>query len=119
MRWGRQVAVATMLLLAVAWQPRAHADALTDARAAVDGSDYVKAQELLESALKSGTQGPSELAEIYKLTGIVDGALADSAGAQAAFAKWLSLDPKGELPKGTSPKITRPFDAAAKKAGKG
>src|SRR5437016_659466 len=105
MRWGRQVAVATMLLLAVASPSRANADALSDAQAAVDGSDYVKAQELLDSALKSGTQGPSELAEIYKLTGIVDGALGDAAGAQTAFAKWISLDPKGSLPKGTSPKI--------------
>ncbi|HUS32316.1 MAG TPA: hypothetical protein VMZ53_27635, partial [Kofleriaceae bacterium] len=116
MRWGRQVAVATMLLLAVVHHARA--DALADARKAIDGSDYLSARPLLETALKSGTQGPGELAEIYKLTGIVEGALGEEKGAQSAFAKWLALDPKGSLPKGTSPKITRPFDAASAKANK-
>src|ERR1043165_6181564 len=116
MRWGRQVALAAMLILAVS-RP-ASADALADARKAIDGSDYVTARPLLEAALKSGTQGPSELAEIYQLTGIVDGALNDPGGAQVAFGKWLALDPKGTLPKGTSPKFVRPFDSAAAKAKK-
>jgi hypothetical protein len=116
MRLGRQVAVATMLLLAVAQYARA--DALTDARKAIDSSDYLAARPLLESAVKSGTQDPAELAEVYKLTGIVEGALGEEKTAQTAFSKWLALDPKGALPKGTSPKITRPFDAAAAKAKK-
>ncbi|HTL33454.1 MAG TPA: hypothetical protein VL326_10025 [Kofleriaceae bacterium] len=116
MRWGRQVALAAMLILAVS-RP-ASADALADAHKAVEGSDYLKARPLLEAALKSGTQGPSDLADIYQLTGVVDGALDDAGGAQAAFGKWLALDPKGTLPKGTSPKIMRPFDAAAAKAKK-
>src|ERR1041385_4297569 len=116
MRWGRQVALAAMLLLAVTRPSRG--DALSDARTAIDGSDYLSARPLLEAALKSGTQGPAELAEIYKLTGIVDGALNDPGGAQTAFAKWLALDPKGSLPNGTSPKITRPFKTAQDKAKK-
>lgn len=116
MRWGRQVAVATMLILAVA--QHAQADALSEARKAIDGSDYVSAKPLLEAALKSGTQGPAELAEIYKLMGMVDGALNDAGNAEKSFARWLALDPKGSLPKGTSPRFTRPFDAAAAKAKK-
>jgi hypothetical protein len=105
-----------MLLLAAVHHARA--DALADARKAIDGSDYISARPLLEAALKSGTQGPTELAEIYKLTGMVDGALNDAGGAEKAFGKWLALDPKGSLPKGASPRFTRPFDAAAAKAKK-
>lgn len=116
MRWGRQVALAAMLILAVS-RP-ASADALSDARKAIEGSDYLKARPLLEAALKSGTQGPSELADIYQLTGVVSGALDDPGGAQTAFGKWLALDPKASLPKGTSPKIQRPFDVAFAKAKK-
>src|SRR4051812_3912675 len=114
MRWCRQVAVAAVLGLAFLLAPAgsASADPLSDARQAIDGSDYLTAQPALKKALESGTQGPAELAEIYKLSGIVEAALGNSAPAQAAFAKWLSLEPKGSLPAGTSPKITRPFIAA-------
>jgi hypothetical protein len=105
-----------VLLFAVA--PDARADALADARKAVDGSDYPTARTLLTSALEAGNARPDELAEIYKLTGIVEGALGNAAGAGDAFGKWLSLDAKGTLPFGTSPKIMRPFTAAQDKAKK-
>jgi hypothetical protein len=105
-----------VLLFAVA--PDARADALADARKAVDGSDYPAARTLLTTALESGKARPDELAEIYKLTGIVEGALGNAAGATDAFGKWLSLDAKGALPFGTSPKIMRPFTAAQDKAKK-
>jgi hypothetical protein len=108
-----------VLLFAVA--PDARADALADARKAVDGSDYPAARTLLTTALEAGKARPDELAEIYRLTGIVEGALGNAAGATDAFGKWLSLDAKGALPFGTSPKIMRPFTAAqdrAKKTGR-
>jgi hypothetical protein len=110
-RWG-QVAIAAALLTTLASSP-ARADALADARKAVDASDYMTAQPALEKALRAGTAGPADLAEIYRLTGVVQGALGNENAAEKAFAKWLALDPKGSLPPGTSPKITRPFDAAA------
>jgi len=88
-------------------------DALATARKDVDNSDYLPARLALADALAAGTAGPDDLAEIYMLSGIVEGALGDSAAAKRAFAKWLSIDPKGTLPQGTSPKITRPFTAAA------
>ncbi len=94
----------------------ARADALADARKAVEGSDYLNAQPSLEAALKAGTAGPDELAEIYKLTGIVEAALGNEAPAKKSFARWLALDPKGSLPPGTSPKITRPFSEAEDEA---
>jgi hypothetical protein len=115
--WG-QAAVAVALLATLA--STAHADALADARTAVEGSDYLAARPALETALKEGTHGPDELAEIYKLTGVVEAALGNEKPAEKAFAKWLALAPKGSLPPGTSPKIMRPFTAAqdqAKKTG--
>lgn len=115
--WGP---VAITAALVAAWTSSARADALADARKAVDGSDYLGAQPALETALRAGIAGPDELAEIYKLTGIVEAALGNEAAAQRAFARWLALDPKGSLPPGTSPKITRPFSEAddqAKKRG--
>ena len=90
--------------------------ALELARHDVESSDYLAARGALVSALDAGTASPEDLAEIYKLSGIVEGALGKDAEATASFAKWLAIDPKGTLPPGTSPKITRPFDAAAKNA---
>ena len=88
--------------------------ALELARHDVDSSDYLAARGALVSALDAGTASPEELAEIYKLSGIVEGALGKDAEATAAFAKWLAIDSKGTLPPGTSPKIMRPYEAAAK-----
>lgn len=108
-RWG-QVAIAAALLTTVA--KTAHADALADARQAVESSDYLNAKPALEAALEAGTANPADLADIYRLTGIVEAALGDEDAAEKAFARWLVLDPKGSLPPGTSPKIMRPFTAA-------
>ena len=69
----------------------------------------------LVAALNAGSADPDQLAEIYKLSGIVEAALGNAPASTAAFAKWLALDPHAELPAGTSPKIMRPFEAAAKK----
>lgn len=107
--WG-QVAVAAALLTTL--EQSARADALADARKAVDESDYLRAQPALVSALEAGTAGPDELADIYRLTGIVEGALGNEDAAEQAFSKWLALDPEGALPPGTSPKIMRPLAAA-------
>src|SRR5450755_3689392 len=87
--------------------------ALDVARHDVEGSDYLAARGALVSALDAGTAGPAELAEIYKLSGIVEGALGNDNAATESFEMWLAIDPKGALPAGTSPKITRPFDSAA------
>jgi hypothetical protein len=113
--WG-QVAIAAALLATLARSARA--DALGDARKAVEGSDYLAARPALETALKEGSAGPEELAEIYKLTGIVEAALGNTDESERAFARWLALEPDGSLPPGTSPKITRPFDAALARATK-
>ena len=85
---------------------------LDAARAAVDASDYFAARTQLDAIVTAGTSGPDELAEVYRLTGIVAGALGDAKAATTAFQKCLALSPKVTLPVGTSPKIGRPFAAA-------
>ncbi|HWU87436.1 MAG TPA: hypothetical protein VN253_09180, partial [Kofleriaceae bacterium] len=112
--------VAVSLAFALALAAPADAAPLDDAKAAVEASDYLKAKAALAEALASGANGREELAEIYRLSGIVAGALGDAKAATAAFQRALVLSPKVALPPGTSPKIGRPFAAAqelAKKAG--
>jgi hypothetical protein len=116
---GATALVALLLFIALAGGV-ARATPLDDAKAAVEASDYLKAKAALAEALASGTNGRDDLAEIYRLSGIVAGALGDPKGATAAFHRALALSPSVALPRGTSPKIGRPFAQAqdlAKKAG--
>ncbi len=93
----------------------AHGDSgLGDARRAIEKLDYTKASTALADALSSGAYGHDELAEIYRLRGVVAATLGDTAGAIAAFRRLLALDPGATLSAGTSPKITRPFAEAGK-----
>ena len=109
--------IAAVIALACVRVARAGGDrALDQARRDVDSSDYLAARTDLVSALNAGTATRDELAEIYKLTGIVEGALGDQKAATDAFARWIELDHRAELPAGTSPKITRPFQAASRSA---
>ncbi len=114
----RGLGITLAALVALAGTARADDAPLDEARRDVDNSDYLPARTHLSAALAAGNASPDELAEIYKLTGIVEAAVGDASIAQGAFAKWIALDPKAALPAGTSPKITRPFEAARKKAGK-
>jgi hypothetical protein len=107
------------LALWLAHGSAAHAGPIDDAKAAIDTSDYLKARATLTEALASGANGRQELAEIYRLSGIVAGALGDAKASTAAFQRALVLSPKVELPPGTSPKIARPFAAAQNLAKQG
>ena len=109
-RWG--LAVAAVLCLV----GTAHADNLADARKAVESSDFDAARAAIDKALSDGSQSPEDLADLYRMKGIVEAAEGNTAAATTAFGKWLALDPKAALPAGTSPKITRPFAAAQQQA---
>lgn len=100
------------LAVALALSAPVQAGPLDDAKVAVEASDYLKARAALAEALASGAHGREELAELHRLSGIVEGALGDPKAATAAFHRALVLSPKVALPPGTSPKITRPFTAA-------
>jgi hypothetical protein len=102
--------LALLLMEGVAWAD----DPLAQARQAVAESDYVAARPELAAALDAGDRGPEEVAEIYRLSGIVYAAVGDAKAATEAFTHLLALSPKAELPAGTSPKLKRPFEAAAR-----
>jgi hypothetical protein len=107
LRGGGVVLVAALLV-----SLPAVADPLDRAKAAIDQSDYFTARTALDELLKAGTSKPDEVAEIYKLSGYVAGALGDSKAAKAAFERCLALAPTAALPAGTSPKIIKSFTAA-------
>ena len=100
-------------LVVLAWSAlSAAADPLATAKQQVASSEYLKARASLDVAYASGKTNRDQLAELWQLRGIVAGALGDTKAATAAFQRALALDPKADLRPGTSPKITRPFDAA-------
>ncbi len=104
------IALAWLQLEAIAWAD----DPFAQARAAVAQSDYAAALPRLIAALDTGGRGHDELAEVYQLTGVVEAALGDTRAATDAFVHLLVLSPAATLPDGTSPKIRRPFDEAAR-----
>lgn len=85
---------------------------IEDAKAQIDASEYFPARASLDKAYQAGSNKPADIAEIYRLTGIVHAALNDPKAAQLAFQKCLALSPQTTLPAGTSPRISRPFAAA-------
>ena len=87
-------------------------DAIAKAQTAVDDSDFDTAKTVIADALASGQYGPEELADLYRLSGIVDASFGDAKAATEAFEHLLALSPKAALPPGTSPKIAKPFKAA-------
>jgi len=112
-RLATGIAVAVACLIVRAGDARADGRALDQAREALDQLDYAAAKDALAKALASGSNGPDEVAEIYRMTGTVAASLGDTKLATEAFKKLLALRPKATLPAGTSPKISRPFAAAA------
>jgi hypothetical protein len=88
------------------------ADPLEKAKTALDNSDYFTARSSLDEALRVGGNRPDQLAEIYRLTGVVAGSLNDAKASKDAFEKCLALAPQTTLPAGTSPKVAKPFAAA-------
>ena len=85
---------------------------LADARTAMDELRFDKALELLDSAERSGANGPKEVTEIQRLRGQALGSMGRADEATTAFRRWLALEPGGRLPEGSSPKIARPFEQA-------
>ncbi|MCC6994425.1 MAG: hypothetical protein IT370_07340 [Deltaproteobacteria bacterium] len=86
---------------------------LVQARADIDAVEFDKARESLERALLAGSNGPTQLAEIYRLSGEVAVAVGDADGAEQAFQRLLAIAPDSKLRDGVSPKIKSAFDAAA------
>ncbi len=88
---------------------RADDSPLDPVRQAIDEIRYEEASALLEQALGNGHLRAQSLADAYRLSGEVSAALGDLPRARERFTRWLTLDPEGQLPTGTSPKISSTF----------
>lgn len=109
----RSLIAVTVLILG--WPAAARADEnphLARARGELDELKYDRAARSLEQALATGTNGPAELAEIYRLSGEVAAALGDAKVAEEHFRRLLAIKPDARLAAGVSPKISQPFEAA-------
>ncbi len=84
------------------------------ARTEIGELRYEDAQKTVEKAIRSGTNGPAEMTELYLLLGEVKASLGDDQAAQDAFRSALAIDPAAELRDGLSPKIREPFGKAKK-----
>ena len=75
---------------------------------------YEDARKSIERSIRSGTNGPADMSELYLLLGEVKASLGDDDAALEAFEKALVIDPAAELRRGLSPKIREPFGKARK-----
>jgi hypothetical protein len=110
--------LAIALLLAAASPASADdSSALLDqAQQAIDDIDYDAAKKLATEAIESGKLEGKALHRAYRLAGESAAALGDAKLAKEHFLRWIVLDPKAELPAGSSPKIGQPFSEARAQA---
>jgi tetratricopeptide (TPR) repeat protein len=91
---------------------RADGELVAKAKAAMAQLDYDAAISLLEQAEASGQNQPADMAEIFRATAESHAAMGRGDAAETAFRRLLALVPSFELPAGSSPKLTGPFNAA-------
>ncbi|MDP3499087.1 MAG: tetratricopeptide repeat protein [Myxococcales bacterium] len=76
---------------------------------------FEEARQSASRLLQSGSAGdPGQTAELHSLIAQTSAALGDLVEAERSFARALELAPGLQLPVGTSPKLTVPFEAARK-----
>ncbi|HEX4452561.1 MAG TPA: hypothetical protein VH143_16905 [Kofleriaceae bacterium] len=91
-------------------QPR---DALDEARALELSLDYERALVIVDREIDRGAAGTvPRLVQLHLLAGRLAAGIDHPDVAEAHFAIALALAPSLQLPDGTSPKLTQPFDAA-------
>jgi hypothetical protein len=86
-------------------------------RAHMHALRYAEARDAAKAALAIGAAGRDEVAELARTLGETSAALDDAVEAERWFVLWLSLVPHGDLPAGSSPKLTAPLAAARARAG--
>lgn len=86
--------------------------AIDEARRALAELRYDDALQVVEEALHLGKAGPKQVRELFALAGQAAGSMNDQAAARLWFRRWLSVDPAGQLPPDTSPRITGLLDEA-------
>ncbi|HEU5060771.1 MAG TPA: tetratricopeptide repeat protein [Kofleriaceae bacterium] len=87
---------------------------LERARSEIGELRYEDARKTVEKAIRSGTNGPEDMTELYLLLGEVEASLGEDDAAEDAFKNALVIDPSAQLREGLSPKIKEPFGRARK-----
>jgi hypothetical protein len=87
------------------------ADPYDAAREAEGRLDYKAVLRNASTALESA-QSHDRLVNLYQMLGTACALLGKSGEAVDAFTKLLAIDPDRKLPRGTSPKIAKPFQEA-------
>ena len=89
---------------------------VAEAQEQLDRLEFEEARRTLARAEHLGGSDVEELAEIYRLSGIVAGAYGDAEAAERHFARWLAIRPDAELGEGFAPRIEKPFARARAEA---
>ncbi len=105
-------AVLFAVAIAVPAAARADGELVTKAKAEMAQLNYDAAIALLEQAEARGDNQPADMAEIFRATAESHAAMGRGDAAETAFRRLLALVPSVELPAGSSPKLTGPFNAA-------
>ena len=90
------VALAAAAAPAAAQKKGAGRGPLECARSEIGELRYEDARKTVEKAIRSGTNGPEEMVELYLLLGEVKASLGDDDAAETAFSKALIIDPAGK-----------------------
>lgn len=85
---------------------------VAQARQAMLRLSYDRAIRLLERAEEAGRSDRDQLVLIYRSLAESRAALGEGEAAETEFRRLLALDPAAELPSGSSPKLTAPFESA-------
>lgn len=87
-------------------------DLVAEAEDHLEALEFERARATIAEAVHAGASGPAELADIYRLSGVIAGSYGDEDGAARAFRRWLALEPEAALEEGVSPRIAEPFERA-------
>jgi hypothetical protein len=104
--------IAAAVVLCLSLSSVAFADDPYDAAKDAEGRLDYKAVVAQAKRALGMPQTHDRLVEIYRLLGTANGVLGHNDEAVDAFTKLLAVDPDHRLPRGLSPKITRPFQEA-------
>ncbi len=85
---------------------------ISQAEEELDRLEFEQARKTVARARHLGDGTPRQIAEIYRLSGIIAGSYGNPDAAKAHFARWLALDPDASLDPGVSPRISEPFAEA-------
>lgn len=123
LRYGRpvlRVAFASLLFAGVASAQSVAEERLSAAQRLYDEVQVAEAQNAFRAALEAGDNTPDQVARIHWYLGVLAAIVGDSAAAEAAFARALTLEPTLPVPRELPPEAQATYrsirDASARLA---